>query len=630
MKRYWGHETFRPLQSEAIASVLEGHDTLVLMPTGGGKSLCYQIPALLMDGVAIVVSPLIALMKDQVQQLRDRGVKAACLVGGMTMQEEETVLNNVLYGDVKLLYVSPERIKQRLFQNQLTRMKVSLYAIDEAHCISQWGYDFRPSYLELGNLRTLHPTVPIIALTASATPEVSDDICRQLLFKDGSRRFCGTFVRANLAYMAFKEPDKMGRLLRIISNVGGSGIVYVRSRRRSHEVAMALQGHGVSAEYYHAGRKPRERDLCQKLWSENKVRVIVATNAFGMGIDKADVRFVVHLDAPESLEAYYQEAGRAGRDGQRAYCVALYDDGDIDKLHHYAADNIPTPKMLRSIYNGLCNFYRLPLGSGEGVSFSLKMEELCKNYNLSPSMLYSALLHLEREGLISLPPEDSLESHLHATADRETFYAFQLRNPQYALLLGTIFRLYGGLFSDFIVVSESEIGRRCAMHEQEVIKALTRLAKLGLFDYTPRVAGAAICFSSARVDAATLFFDEGFYRRLMDATEQRCRSMVSYLTASDGCRSQLIAAYFGETDTSCCHVCDLCIAHHKKPSVDWRAAIRAELQRGAMLVLDLVARLSHGAETDAATVENTVREMVDTREIAIDADFRLHLNKHFF
>ena len=402
------------------------------------------------DGLCLVVSPLISLMKDQVQQLHERGIKSACIVSGLTATEQEIIFNQCIHGKIKILYVSPERLKQRVFIEHFRQMKISFIAVDEAHCISQWGYDFRPPYLEIARIRIYHNNVPVIALTATATPRVVTDIQHQLLFRPGHKLYQSNFSRPNLAYMVFREGDKEGRLLRIAHHAGGSGIVYVRNRRRTGQVAQFLVANGITATYYHAGLSAKERDIAQLRWIKGETSVMVATNAFGMGIDKPDVRFVVHLDIPSSIEAYFQEAGRAGRDGQKAYAVMLYDENDIESLHTTHNLNYPTPKFIASVYKAICNYYQLPIGSGEDCQFDFDIEQLCNTYNLNPVAFYSAARFLEREGLIAIPDREETESRVHIPVSRDDIYRFQLsQDRRYSDLLTLMLRMYGGFFSDF-------------------------------------------------------------------------------------------------------------------------------------------------------------------------------------
>lgn len=400
LAKYWGYHSFRPLQEEIITSVLQGNDTLALLPTGGGKSVCFQVPALVQEGVCIVISPLIALMKDQVDNLQKKGISAIAITSAMHKREIDIAFDNCVYGNIKFLYLSPERLITPIAQARIQKMKVSLIAVDEAHCISQWGYDFRPSYLEIAKLRELQPKVPVLALTATATPEVVKDIQEKLRFKKANV-LQKSFERKNLAYVVIGEEDKLSRLLKVVNNVGGTGVVYVRNRKKTQEVAAFLQKNKIPADFYHAGLTPGERSQKQDSWIKNKTRVIVATNAFGMGIDKPDVRFVVHLDLPDSLEAYFQEAGRAGRDEGKAYAVMLYNEADINDLKSNVEMSFPSVEEIRQTYQALANYYQLAVGSGEGAAFDFDISELCRNYKLEPVTVFNSIRFLEKEGYIS-------------------------------------------------------------------------------------------------------------------------------------------------------------------------------------------------------------------------------------
>ncbi|MBP5759067.1 MAG: ATP-dependent DNA helicase RecQ, partial [Bacteroidales bacterium] len=412
LKKYWGYDKFRPLQEDIINSVLEGYDTLALLPTGGGKSICFQVPAMALDGICIVVSPLIALMKDQVLHLKEKGIKAEALVSGVSLRDSERILNNCLYGEMKFLYVSPERLKNRAFLEAFKQMKIGLIAIDEAHCISQWGYDFRPPYLEIAKIRAFHPKTVTMALTATATPAVVADIQDKLAFGKKRNVFQKSFYRDNLTYMAFYEEDKYGRMLRIMAAVKGSGIVYVRNRRRTQEIAEFLTSKGIRASYYHAGLKTEDRDARQKKWMDGETPVIVATNAFGMGIDKPDVRYVIHLDLPDSPEAYFQEAGRGGRDEKQAYAIILYNNSDIDQLRQNFATSYPPLQYIRNAYRAVCNFHQIPEGSGLNQKFNFDPIAICDNYGFQVIPFYNALRFLEKEGLLSLPERQETTSHV--------------------------------------------------------------------------------------------------------------------------------------------------------------------------------------------------------------------------
>ena len=619
LKRYWGHDTFRPLQEEIISSVVQGLDTLALMPTGGGKSVCYQVPAMLTEGICLVVSPLIALMKDQVQQLRGRGIKAVCLVSGMTSYEQSVVLNNCLYGKVKLLYVSPERLKQRVFIEHLRRMKVSMIAVDEAHCISQWGYDFRPPYLEIASIRQYHPEAPVLALTATATPEVADDICRQLQFRPGSQRFQSSFRRENLAYMVFREEDKQGRLLRIARTTGGAGIVYVRNRRRTKEVADYLAAQGVTAMYYHAGMSPKERDAVQARWMQGSA-VMVATNAFGMGIDNPDVRFVVHLDIPSSPEAYFQEAGRAGRDGKRSYAVLLYDDTDLADLQRNFDSAYPSLQQIGNVYRAICNYYQLPLGSGCDCQFDFDIEALCRTYQFNVTEFYHATRFLEREGMLSLPDRETAESRLYVPLSKEELYRFQVEQHRYGELMTLILRMYGGLFSEFVPISERAIARRILLDEATVERMLMQMDALKVVVYKRKSLRPQIVFTSPRIDVKDLYLSDVNYKDQKERAQMRLDAMRQYIAPADGngegCRSQRLLAYFGERQEEVCGVCDLCLQHRKRDVEGLQSRVLELLAQRPMRADELTARLATSEEEE--TLAALLRRMMDEGTLTLD------------
>ena len=596
LQKYWGYTSFRPLQEEIISSVLQGRDTLALLPTGGGKSVCYQVPALLCEGLCLVVSPLISLMKDQVQQLRDRGIKAACLVAGTTETEQEIVFNHCIYGKLKLLYVSPERLRQRVFIEHFRRMKVSLIAVDEAHSISQWGYDFRPSYLEISALRQYHPAAPVIALTATATREVVVDIQARLLFRPGHQTFQSSFVRSNLAYMVFHEQDKWGRLLRIVRNVGGAGVIYVRNRRRTREVADYLVAQGITAGYYHAGLTARERDISQTRWMQGQVQVMVATNAFGMGIDKPDVRFVVHLDIPSSLEAYFQEAGRAGRDGIKSYAVMLYDDEDVRNARQLFEDSFPSREYIASVYKAVCNYYQVPIGSGCGMQYDFNLEDICHTYNFKPSVFYNAIRFLEREGLLSVPDREDAESQVYVPIDKEQLYRFQLDQPRYADLLTLLLRMYGGLFTEFVPVSERQMARRLMLDEATVMNMLRHVDALKVIHYKPRHDRPQIHFLALRIHENDLYLSDANYRMLKERAQQRLDAMLRYVGMQEGCRSRALVTYFGEETAHSCGCCDLCIGAPRADEAGLRERVVALLRERPMRPDQLVGQFDFVGE----------------------------------
>lgn len=613
LKKYWGFDSFRPLQEEIIESVMQGHDTLALLPTGGGKSLCYQLPALMREGVCLVVSPLIALMKDQVQQLNDRQIKAACIVSGMGRQVTSGVLGSAVCGELKFLYVSPERLQQGSFIEHFRRMKVSLIAVDEAHCISQWGYDFRPPYLQIASVREYHPEVPLIALTATATPVVADDICQRLKMRD-CQRFQSSFVRSNLAYMVLHEGNKNQRLLRIVHRIEGSGIVYVRSRSGTQTLARFLESSGVAATFYHAGLDVAERDRRQSAWMENRCQVMVATNAFGMGIDKPDVRFVVHMDLPDSLEAYFQEAGRAGRDGNKAYAVLVCDPSDVKRLERDVLSDFPQVQQIRNVYRALCNYYRIPMGGGSDEQQNFDIEEICKAYNFVPREFYSACKILEREGLISIPEREDAYSTVYVPVARDELYRFQVDHQRLGDLLQLIMRMYPGLLDCAVPIDERKIAVRCYCSQLEVVTMLVQLHEMHVIKYHPRPQGPQIYFLSERIDENLICPSAENYAILKEASLRRMKAICDYISNDDVCRSRQLVAYFGEETAVDCGVCDVCLHRQHHPS-DLPSAVDALLQKTPLSYRQLVQLLS---EEGYFNIEETLREMLDRGEVTMD------------
>lgn len=620
LKKYWGYDTFRPLQEEIIESVMQGHDTLALLPTGGGKSLCYQLPALMREGVCLVVSPLIALMKDQVQQLNDRHLKAACIVSGVSGSEATGVLTSAISGSVKFLYVSPERLCQRKFIEHFKKMKVGMIAVDEAHCISQWGYDFRPPYLKIADIRPYHPEAPLIALTATATPAVADDICQRLMMKD-CRRFQSSFVRPNLNYFVLHEGDKNQRLLRIIRRVGGSGIVYMRSRGGTQNLARFLNASGVSATCYHAGLGSVERDRRQEAWMEGRCQVMVATNAFGMGIDKPDVRFVVHMDMPDSLEAYFQEAGRAGRDGKKSFAVLICDASDIQRLKRDFDTEFPEVKKIRNVYRALCNYYRVPVGGGADTQFDFDIEKICFTYNFAPREFYSACRILEREGLISIPEHEDAYSTVHITVSRDELYRFQVDHQRLGDLLQLVIRMYPGLMECATPVDERKIASKCYSSPEEVSLMLAQIQSMHIIHYIPRPSGPQIFFLTERVNEQLIYPSEQNYAMLKTAARQRIESIVDYVSNDKVCRSRQLVAYFGEQSVADCGGCDVCLTR-KPQTLDAEAAVENLLRKSPVGARQLVQMLTAEGYKD---VGDTLREMLDRGEVTLDKNSVLHL-----
>jgi ATP-dependent DNA helicase RecQ len=557
LKEYWDYSSFRPMQEEIIRSVLEGKDTLALLPTGAGKSLCYQVPALALDGITLVISPLIALMKDQIEGLNKKGILAAAIYSGMSGRAIVQTLKNVAYGPYKLLYVSPERLETSLFKEYLPALDIQLIAVDEAHCISQWGYDFRPSFLRIAALREELPHVPILAVTASATSIVRDDICSKLLFK-APGVFRRPFTRENLSYSAIRTDAKLVKLVEIVSRVPGSVIVYCKSRKRTAEITGLLQMHGISAAFYHAGLSTEERNGKQQDWMENRTRVMVCTNAFGMGIDKPDVRLVMHADTPDCLENYYQEAGRAGRDGRKAYAILLYDEADFIQLQRNHEKKFPELEDIRKVYSALVNFLQLPAYSGEGQSYSFKFESFIQNFSLDPVLALSALKVLEADGWIDFNEKSFRPAQLVFTTTKTALYEFQNGHLHLEPLLTSLLRTYEGIFDFPCGISEPLLARLLRMEEQAVKKQLKEIAAYHIIDYAEQNSDPQIIFRRNRVPVDDFRIDLKGHAERKKLYIERVQQMIGY-TATQDCRSQFINRYFGDEKDAPCGKCDNCI-----------------------------------------------------------------------
>jgi ATP-dependent DNA helicase RecQ len=557
LEEYWGYDSFRPLQQEIIESVAGGRDTLALLPTGGGKSLCYQVPALAQEGICLVISPLIALMKDQVENLKKRGIMATAIYSGMSNRLIAQTLKNVAYGPYKLLYVSPERLETALFKEFLPALDLNLIAVDEAHCISQWGYDFRPSYLKIAELRQEVPDIPILALTASATPLVQKDICKQLLFTN-EQVFRQSYERKNLSYSVVTADSKVAKLVDILKKVPGTAIVYCKSRKRTVEISKLLQLQGISAHHYHAGLSSEERNTRQQDWIDDKVRVMVCTNAFGMGIDKPDVRAVVHIDVPDSLENYYQEAGRAGRDGKKAYAVLLANEKDITELQELHHTRYPSFEQIKEVYMALVNFLQVPVHTGEDQSFDFHFDTFIKNFSLKGTEALYALKALESDGWLTFSERAFMPSNVGFTTNKRQLYDFYHHYPQYEELLTTLLRTYEGIFDYPVFITESTIARLLRKKEEEVKTLLAQVQAFRIIQYTPQNEQPQIRFLKNRVAAEDLRFNLAEYNKRKEAFIARVDKMVGYIR-TDRCRSQFLNEYFGDAATPPCGICDTCL-----------------------------------------------------------------------
>lgn len=614
LKQYWGYDNFRGIQEDIIRSVGEGRDTLGLMPTGGGKSITFQVPALASDGLCLVITPLIALMKDQVQNLRKRGIKTLTIHSGMSRSEAIVALENCIFGNYKFLYVSPERIDTEIFRIKLRRMKVSLITVDESHCISQWGYDFRPSYLKIARIRELLPGVPVLALTATATPEVVKDIQHQLNFRQ-ENVFRMSFERRNLAYIVRRTEDKNAELLHILRRVPGSAIVYVRNRRRTKEVAELLNNEHITASFYHAGLDDVTKDLRQHRWQEEKDRVIVATNAFGMGIDKPNVRLVVHLDLPDSIEAYFQEAGRAGRDGQKAYAVVLYAASDRATLHRRIPETYPDKEYIRQVYEKLQFYYQMAMGDGIGCMREFNIEDFCRKFKLFPVPVDSALKILTQAGYLQYTDEQDNASRLLFTLQRDELYKLREQDDKTELLVRTLLRSYTGLFTDYAFINEDSLATRTGLNRRQVYEILMRLSKQHILKYIPRKKTPYIIYTRERLDVDEIILPPSIYDERKQQYEKRINAMLDYVDDEIACRSRKLLRYFGEKNEHECGQCDVCLGrkHGKKEYSE--QSLRSELldllSGETLTPADVAARFN----VEREVLANVLRQLLDDGEI---------------
>ena len=606
LKQYWGYDSFRDLQEEIITSIGEGKDTLGLMPTGGGKSITFQVPALAQEGICIVITPLIALMKDQVQNLRKREIKALAIYSGMTRQEILTALENCIFGNYKFLYISPERLDTEIFRTKLRSMKVSMITVDESHCISQWGYDFRPAYLKIAEIRELLPEVPVLALTATATPEVVTDIQARLKFREGNV-FRMSFERKNLAYIVRKTDNKTKELLYILQRISGSAIIYVRNRRRTKEITELLMNEGITADFYHAGLDNAVKDLRQKRWQSGEVRVMVATNAFGMGIDKPDVRIVLHLDLPDSPEAYFQEAGRAGRDGEKAYAVILYSKSDKTTLHKRVVDTFPDKEYILNVYEHLQYYYQMAMGDGFQCIREFNLEEFCRKFKYFPVPVDSALKILTQAGYLEYTDEQDNSSRILFTIRRDELYKLREMGKEAEALIQSILRSYTGVFTDYAYISEESLAVRTGLTRQQIYNILVTLTKRRIVDYIPRKKTPYIIYTRERLELRFLHIPPSVYEERKARYEARIKAMEEYVTTENVCRSRMLLRYFGEKNEHNCGQCDVCLSKRTTDNLSEKSY--EEVKRK---ILDL---LSHSPLTPAETADQIKAEKEDIGQV---------------
>lgn len=626
LTKYWGYSNFRPLQEEIIQSVADGKDTLGLMPTGGGKSITFQVFSLAREGICLVITPLISLMKDQVENLNQKGIKALAIHSGMTQQEIKIAMDSAVWGNYKFLYLSPERLATPRFRERVGDMKINLVTVDEAHCISQWGYDFRPSYLKIQLLRELLPDVPVLALTATATPKVVDDIQEKLTFrkKNVLRK---SYFRENLVYMVRSQEDKMKYMLESVQKAKGTGIVYVRSRKLTREISELLQKNKISADYYHAGLSGNSRASKQENWKTGRTRVIVATNAFGMGIDKPDVRFVINYDAPDSLEAYFQEAGRAGRDGNKAYGVLIFNNSDKLKLQRGVSKTFPEPDVIRKVYNALCNHLQIAVGFGKDQVYDFSIADFARSYKLDITTILSCLKILQREGYLELTEELDNPSRVYFQVDRDDLYRFQVANSSFDGFIKLLLRSYTGLFSNYVAINEDLLARRANITMDAVYKFLTMLSNHKIVHYIPRKKTPFIVMNVERVEIDRLKISKENYDDRKKDYIERVQSVIHYAESKHKCRSQLLLQYFGETDTTRCGKCDICLERNELNLSKYEFDMISDQVKKILETPCSYDNLIKKTEGQKDTVVKTIRWLLDNEKIIYRIDNMLEWKK---
>ena len=628
LKKYWGYDSFRPKQEDIVRAALEGKDVLAILPTGGGKSVCFQVPALMREGIAIVVTPLIALMKDQVQNLNDRGIKALCVNAGMGRREVDLTLNNAAYGDFKFLYVSPERLGTPLFKSYLQEMNVSFIVVDEAHCISQWGYDFRPDYLQIGKIREM-VDAPVIALTATATPQVAEDIMNRLGFDEKCLIKSG-FERPNLSYIVRRCEDKLGQMLNICSSVAGTGIVYVRSRKKTEELAAFLSANGISASFYHAGLGPDSRSDRQAKWKSGEIRVMVCTNAFGMGIDKPDVRFVIHFDVPDSPEAYFQEAGRGGRDGKRSFAVTIWNASDTKRLHQIATVSFPSLEYIEDIYHKVHIFFDIPYDTGAGRQLKFDLDEFCRRFKLQRQAAYYSIVYIERTGHWTMSEDVDISTKVQITVSRSELYDVEFPDVKMVQLLEVLMRRYTGVFSFPVPIDEEYVAGLLDVQVSMLRQLLYKLSLEHVIKYIPCDHATVLFLHHERLRPKNVNLDPERYDLLKSSALERMQKMIDYISEEDTCRSSFLLEYFGQTESQDCGTCDICRNARKTPvetkatesedtAADMTEFINVGLS-GRYTLSDIAIRFGRPGSASALTWKEILRRLIDLGNVPSPQD----------